>query len=94
VEPTTVQVPHIGRSIRRGHNRRIEFRVILLHICRAILLSKFLDHRFHSLGSGDWLCPELLLQTSRLDANLWLKLLSASVQAFGLAPVKGSTGLR
>jgi hypothetical protein len=33
-------------------NHQVEFRVVLLHVLRAVLLSGLLDHRFHSFGIG------------------------------------------
>jgi hypothetical protein len=55
---------------------------------------KFLDYGIHSFGIGDWLCPEFRFHASRIDANLWLKLASASVQALDWLLVKGPSGLR
>ena len=52
------------------HNRDIEFRIILLRVPSPVLLSKFLHHRLHSLGSGNWHRPEFRFHASRIDANL------------------------
>jgi hypothetical protein len=53
---------------------------------------KFLDHRVHSLGSGNWHCPEFRCHASRIDANLGLNLVSASVQALDWLAVKALPG--
>src|SRR5215469_9051270 len=52
---------------RGGH---IEFRVILLHIFRAILLPKLVDHGFHRVAFGDGLHPEFRLNTPGINPNL------------------------
>lgn len=64
-----VNAQRYASSGQVNHHRHIEFRIIPLHVPSSVVLPKFLDHRFHSLRSGDWLCPELLLHTSRINPN-------------------------
>src|ERR1035438_1970211 len=50
-------------------NSNIEFRIILLHVARAVLFAELLDHRLHRVGFGDRLRSELCLRASRINPN-------------------------
>jgi hypothetical protein len=59
-----------NETSRQFHDHRnVEFRTVLLHVRRPVLLAELFDHRFHCLGFGDWLCPEFRFRSSSINSN-------------------------
>jgi hypothetical protein len=50
-------------------HRQIEFRIVLLHVSRAVLLMELLDHGFHRFGFRDRLRSELCFRAPRINPN-------------------------
>jgi hypothetical protein len=60
---------HLPSSGQRNHSRHVEFRIILLHVLRPVLLPELLDHRFHAFGSSHGKSSELRLNSPSISPN-------------------------
>ncbi len=52
-----------------NHNRHIEFRVVLLHVLRPVLLSELLHHRFRRFCIRDGNGSEFRFHAPRINSN-------------------------